>query len=387
MNILFLQSGHYAEAYLRFQDGGAETYRDQRASVEFVADLSKVHNVTIIAACGEPHDTQLTPSLRSVGIHYSDITKDWAARVFDSFGADTLIARMPHHLVLAEARRQGIPTLPYFADTFRNDGPRAIFRNLRLRRTLTGPNVPCVANHSLNASRSVVSALGLPARRVVPWDRTPVPLAGGEAKRQIENPMAPRAFFAGALNEAKGVGDILRAVKHVRDAGLAMTMTFAGGEEIDPWRTEAHSLGLGEAVTFLGRVGNDEVVPLMAEHDMVLVPTRHAYPEGLPNTIREGLASRSALIISDHPSFAGRLKPDQDCLITPEAQPKALAEAITRLCDDPALYKRLSENGATARLSLQFGMPWTELMATFLDDPKDVTGWVKKASLERLLNK
>jgi len=48
-NILFYQTGDFADAYRRLEEGGPETFRDQRASVEFVASLRSHYTVTTIA--------------------------------------------------------------------------------------------------------------------------------------------------------------------------------------------------------------------------------------------------------------------------------------------------------------------------------------------------
>lgn len=78
-------------------------------------------------------------------------------------------------------------------------------------------------------------------------------------------------------------------------------------------------------------------------------------PEGFPNTILEGLSSRSPLNISDHPAFR-----------------------------DPSLYADLSERSEGALDGAYFGMGWTELVGTFVDDPADRTGWVARNSLAAL---
>ena len=45
----------------------------------------------------------------------------------------------------------------------------------------------------------------------------------------------------------------------------------------------------------------------MSAHDIVIVPSRHDYPEGLPMTIYEALAMRTPLVVSDHPMIKAGL--------------------------------------------------------------------------------
>lgn len=123
----------------------------------------------------------------------------------------------------------------------------------------------------------------------------------------------------------------------------------------------------------------------MRESDIVVVPSRHDYPEGLPNTLCEGLASRTPVVISDHPAFASRLTDRRDCLIFAAGNAAALAGRIAELADDQALYAALSLNAPKAYASLYFGIEWTRLVGTFIADPANATGWVEQNSLRRLL--
>ena len=383
MRILFFQYGNYAEAYLRLKDGGAETYRDQRDSVNYVAGLSGKDVVTTVAITEDTHDIALTPTLHSVGVRYDELTGDRIAQLFDDLDPDRLICRTPHWRVLLEARRRQVPTLPCFADIFSLSGLRPAYHALRLRRSLIGSHIQCVANHSLNASRSVPAALFFPRDKVVPWDWSRISVAD-EPKPGMSDPNAPTAFFAGTLSEAKGVGDCLEAVAHVRRQGIALSMAFAGPGDIPRWQMEAARLGIADAVTFLGQIAHHEVRERMRTHDVVVVPSRHSYPEGLPNTIYEALAARSALIISDHPAFRGRLIPDTQCLVFKAAQPVSLATCLERVCKETDLYAALSENASAASDGLYVGMLWEDLVGIFLEDPQNKTGWVQRNSLTGL---
>jgi glycosyltransferase involved in cell wall biosynthesis len=200
----------------------------------------------------------------------------------------------------------------------------------------------------------------------------------------MENPQTPMVFFAGALTIDKGVGDCLSAIKNLHERGIYASMTFAGPGDIDHWSTEAGQLGIGDSVEFLGVIPNNEVSEQMRSHDIVVVPSRHTYAEGLPNTIFEGLASCSPLIISDHPAFQDRLRPKLDCLVFRASDPVSLADNIVQLCKDQRLYTELSNNSQKALNDLYVGLEWSKLVDIFLNDPDDSSGWVKRNSLKAL---
>jgi glycosyltransferase involved in cell wall biosynthesis len=382
MRILFIQYGDYAEAYDRLSRGEPETYRDQYRSVAHVAALAGARSeVTTIALCETAYARELAPGLQAIGMRRSALDSGEAERLLTRLAPDRLVCRTPHPGVLAAARRLRIPTLPCFADLF-GTGLGGLLYRARLRRALAGENVPCVGNHSLNASRSVVVAGLAPASRVVPWDWSrlqPDPVA----KTGVADRRAPRLFFAGKMAAEKGLGDAIAALAPLHERGLVARLTVAGAGDPAPWQEQAARLGMGDHVSFLGRIANTEVRRQMALHDAVLVPSRHAYPEGLPNTIYEALASRSALILSDHPAFLSRL-PDTACLMVPEADPAALAAAVGRLADEPELYARLSSAAPAALNGLYVGLEWPRLVDAFLADPQNRSGWVAGNSLEAL---
>lgn len=382
MRVLIFQYGDYGEAFRRFEDGGPETYRDQKSSVDFVAGLAgNGRTVVTVAICDRSYEEELAPGLRAVGIS-SRLASDRAAigALLDRIAPDLLVCRTPSLPVLRWAARRGVPTLPLFADIFLNDGPRAILRNLRLRLALARGTIPCVANHSLNASRSVSSALLWPKSRTVPWDWTRLTVEDRPKKRPARLDKAT-AIFCGALSLAKGLDDCLEAMRILKGEGLVLSLTVAGAGDEDYWRDRASELGVGPQVEFLGLVAHDEVRRLMRSRDMVIVPSRHDYAEGLPNTIYEALAARSPLIMSDHPAFAGRLEDGQDALVFRAADPGSLADSIKRLVKDKELYERLSTNSQAAHDRLYVGIEFEDLVTAFLADPNDETGWVSRHAL------
>ncbi|MEX5730254.1 glycosyltransferase involved in cell wall biosynthesis [Rhodovulum iodosum] len=380
--LLIFQNGDYGAAFRRLRDGGEETYRDQRRSVEFVARLSHEMPVVVVAMCDRPHREELAPGLTSIGIPPGaghDPAK--ILPLLDEIAPEVLICRSPNRFVLGWARRRGLPVLPVFADIFANDGLRQAWRNLRLRAQLGGAGTVCVANHSLNASRSVGRALLYPAGRIVPWDWSRLPTEP-DPKSAPDGPW--RAFFAGAISDAKGVGDCLEAVALLKARGLWLGFDLAGGRDLAPWQARAARLGIDDRVRFLGMLPHAEVRARMRAADLVVVPSRHDYAEGLPNTIYEALASRSPLVISDHPAFAGRLRDGADCLVFRAASPDALADRVAHLMQSPDLYRALSEQSAAAHERLYIGLEWLDLVSTFLRDPGNETGWVARNALARL---
>jgi len=380
--LLFVQFGDFAKAHAALAAGQPETYRDQQRSVDLVAALAPTRAVTVACFRASAPEVALAPGLCALGLE-TGIDRAGVRALFERARPEALVLRTPHRLILEEANRRGLPVLPSFADLFTRGGfghgLRRGLQNWRMARALAAPGIACVSNHSLNASRSMAEALGIDPARIVPWDWSRL-TPSAESRTAPRDASAPRGFYAGLLQETKGVGDCLRAVALLRGQGRALRFDFAGPGDPAPWQAEAERLGIADLVRFLGVIPNRQVRTEMQGADIVVVPSRHAYPEGLPNTIYEGLASRTPLIISDHPAFAGRIDPAA-CLVFPQTDAAALAAAIARLCDDPALYAGLSQASAAALERLYIGVEWGDLLHLWLADPANRTGWVAPRSL------
>jgi glycosyltransferase involved in cell wall biosynthesis len=380
MKVLFVQYGDFGEAYRRFQDGGVEAYRDQQRSVDFVASLAPQHDVTVIVIGNTPREEILAENLRSVTVRYADVGWRGSAAILDREKPDVVIIRVPHLPFLLRLRLRRVLSLPCLADIFTATALRPWVRNRVLGLILGSRVFPCVANHSLNASRSVAKELRYPASRIVPWDWSRVaPISS--TKSGLFDANAPTAFFAGAMTVEKGVRDCLEAIVHAKAQGVHLSVTFAGPGDLDFWSAEAARLGVDGQTRFLGTIANRDVKEMMRAHDMVIVPSRHTYAEGLPNTIYEALASRTPLIISDHPAFRGRLKVGRECLEFAAADPAQLSAQIVKLVRSPDLYATLSGNSVTALEQLYFGIEWQDLIDFFLRDPTNATGWVAKHAI------
>lgn len=386
MNIVFFQFGDYGKAYRNLQSGGQENFRDQSYTVDFVASLAKEHRMSTVAICDRPHKEELAPNLHSIGLTLSRAYEPATVRqLLTELAPGVIVLRTPHRTVLEWARKQRVPTLPLFADFMaRPHGLRSWLWSRRLRRILGDDIFPAISNHSLNASLSLVRNLHLPAHRIVPWDSVlqaidpaikSAPVASGRIK----------AFYAGTLSDQKGVADCLEAVRLLKTRNIGLSFRFAGAGDTGAWLSRAQKLGIDTQVAFLGIIANEAVRDEMRSSDMVIVPSRHSYAEGLPNTLTEGLASGTPVICSDHPAFANRLRHGTDVLMFQGASAPALADAVQRLASDPELYARLSANAAAACQGLFFGTEWADLIRLFVNDPQDRTGWVREHSLEALL--
>ena len=113
---------------------------------------------------------------------------------------------------------------------------------------------------------------------------------------------------------------------------------------------------------------NTNIVPAMHEVDFVVVPSRREYPEAVPITIYEALASRTPLIVSDHPMFVPNIIDQESVLVFRAGDASNLAENLDILATRPDLYARLAAVGPKALESLRLPVEWTMLIDHWIAD-------------------
>ena len=366
MDILFVQHGDYGTAYRNMLACKKETYRDQFRSVRFVADLATSHTVRVLSFCPRPHKEQLTPSLWSIGIEKDGLFKINLNDTLKSFKTDLLICRTPQRQTLSWAAKNRITTLPC------------------LRQILKRVPKPCVANHSLNASKSLIH-LGIHPKDIVSWDWSPIePIIQGKSAPKDGHPLS--IMYIGVLSKAKGLDTVIDALRILKETKTTAILNIAGQGDLKFWQNYAKERYVESQVNFLGPIPSDTVLSTMNDNDLIVVPSKHEYPEGLPNTIFEALASRTPLIISDHPAFKGRLNPQNNCLSFTAGDPRDLAEKLLEITINPSLYELISENTVEALKRLYIGADWCVIITYFINDPKNKTKWTERINLRYLSN-
>ena len=174
-------------------------------------------------------------------------------------------------------------------------------------------------------------------------------------------------LYVGSLSESKGVGDAIRAVSILQKRHFNCSLTVIGAGDLNSFEKLTAELGLGETVKFLGLKSHPFVLSAMHDHDVVLVPSRWAYPEGLPMTLYEALCTHTPLITSNHPMFSIKIRDRQNALVFPEQDVQLLADRIQELATSPELYANLSAASFEAAEHFLLPLKYDRLISDFLD--------------------
>lgn len=135
----------------------------------------------------------------------------------------------------------------------------------------------------------------------------------------------------------------LRALQRVRQLRPDAHMTIAGtGPEKARLVALAQELGLAEFVQFAGRLDPDAMAALYRRADVTLNPS---LADNMPNSVLEALASGVPVVSTDVGGVPFMVRHEQQALLVPPGDPEAMAAAVLRLANDPALRQRLVSAG------------------------------------------
>jgi glycosyltransferase involved in cell wall biosynthesis len=167
-----------------------------------------------------------------------------------------------------------------------------------------------------------------------------------DAYRALPEPAAPPVVvtMVARLLRDKGVQEFVQAAGILRQRGLPVTMQLVGGvdagnpasatqSEVDAWQREGAVQALGE---------RSDVAALYAASHIAVLPS---YREGLPKSLIEAAACARAVVTTDVPGCRDAIEPGETGLLVPVRDAQALADAIARLAEDPALRQAMGAAG------------------------------------------
>ncbi|MEJ1365444.1 MAG: glycosyltransferase [Candidatus Sedimenticola sp. (ex Thyasira tokunagai)] len=371
MRILFVQYGDYREAAINFRHGGEETYNAQRYSVEYVADLAGQHQYVgvICVAANERYSEQLSSGVHALGVDYRTQPTAALIKLIAAQNPTHIILRTPIVAVIKWACKHNISILPLLADSFDDKGIKQYLRNRRLRQSLNKPCIPWVANHNIGSSQSL-QRIGVDPGKILPWDWPPQMSPDEYVTREIISDIGKTfLMYVGCVTENKGVGDTINSIQLLRTKGMDVHLDIFGGGEIDKYNELIRQKKLQQHTTLHGKVSHSKIIEEMLTHQAVIVPSRHTYPEGLPNVIYEALCTKTPLVVSDHPMFSPIFKHRIDAMVFSAGDENDMHLKIVELISDPHLYQALSSISEANWHKLQVPLKWREMIENWLNQP------------------
>lgn len=169
----------------------------------------------------------------------------------------------------------------------------------------------------------------------------------GDGRVGRRGPM--RVLHVGRQGPEKGLPILLEAIAAAADSDVPLEVRLVGhGPLTEQLERQAEALGIGQQVTFLGAVGQDDIPELYRWADVFCLPS---FQEGLPVVLMEAMAAGLPVVAT---RIAGIPELVEDgvsgTLVTP-GRADLVAAALERLYKEPQLRIQQGRRGREAVLN------------------------------------
>ncbi|MBM6582578.1 glycosyltransferase family 4 protein [Microvirga sp. BT689] len=177
--------------------------------------------------------------------------------------------------------------------------------------------------------------------------------------RDGSDPLDPvRIVSIGRAVAKKGYGDLIRALAALPQDLHWRFVHVGGGELLNSLKKQAQEAGMASKVAFLGSKAQPEIIALLREADLFVLPSKEARSgdrDGLPNVIMEAASQELAIVASDFAGIPEFIRDDVEGRLVPPGDWEALSNALNLLARDPERRRTLG-SAAFARLRRDFSM-------------------------------
>lgn len=159
----------------------------------------------------------------------------------------------------------------------------------------------------------------------------------------------PVVLAVGRLVEKKGFDHLIAACALLRERGRSFRCRIvAGSRDLwDPLTAQIRALGLTDHVVLEGPLDHDEVLGWYRRATVMALPcvvARDGDRDGIPNVLVEAAAVGLPIVTTAVSGIPELVRDGETGLVVPDRDPQALAAALERLLDSPALRERLRTN-------------------------------------------
>jgi len=155
----------------------------------------------------------------------------------------------------------------------------------------------------------------------------------------------PTIMLAGRLLWNKGVGDLVEAVRLLKQRGQACRLVIVGVPDDDNPRAipreTLRQWGQEDGVQWWGQC--DNMPDVLAQANLVVLPS--SYGEGIPKILIEAAAVGRAIVTTDVVGCREIVRHDENGLLVPTHDVPALTDAIESLLNDPQTRTRMGRKG------------------------------------------
>ncbi|RUT08269.1 colanic acid biosynthesis glycosyltransferase WcaL [Dulcicalothrix desertica PCC 7102] len=162
-------------------------------------------------------------------------------------------------------------------------------------------------------------------------------------KLNNNNNLTFQILTVGRLHTSKGHDTLIQSVKCLVDAGKLVHLTIVGaGLELDNLKALAAKLEISNSIEFTGTLSENQIIEKMCRVDAFVLAS-HCEPLGV--VYMEAMAMSVATIGTNSGGVPEIITDGQDGLLVAPRDVTALASALMRLIENPALKTQLGRSG------------------------------------------
>lgn len=156
-------------------------------------------------------------------------------------------------------------------------------------------------------------------------------------------------LFVGRLSEQKGVRYLCEATKLLIERDIAVHTTIVGdGDARAELEAYVNGHGLEQAITFTGGIAHEQLAQYYLQADAFVGPSiedKNGWQEAFGLVFAEASASGVPVVATATGGIQDIVKDDVNGLLVPQKDARAIADAVQKLRQDPALCSRLGAAG------------------------------------------
>lgn len=326
-------------------------------------------------ASDEVYDEILDTGVRVIGSGLPE-TNEPIFRKLADFCPTHLVIDVPDVTLFRWAARKQVPCIAMFRETLTEPGLRQRWDNYQLSKALNHSGVDWVGGFGLDNCETLAQ-MGVSRNKLIPWSWPPLNRAETFEPKQLRSQPNPiQLIYAGPLLSTRGVGDLLIAATQLKAQGWNIQLKLVGQGDIDRFQVQAKRLQL-DNVEFIESIPEHNLVHLIRQADIFVMPSRHESPENSSTILNTCLQAHTPIVASDHPMFAGSLRHDVNAITFPAGNSRALAQRIDHLLNHPETYARLSATSQKNWQSLQLPVHWISLLEQWLQGTHTSYQWLQ----------
>lgn len=157
----------------------------------------------------------------------------------------------------------------------------------------------------------------------------------------------PTLLFLGEVSRRKGIYELVRALARVAERVPTVELVCGGAGAVEEIRSLAVELGVADRVVCAGWLDAQRKQAELARASVFVLPS---YAEGMPMALLEAMSWGLPVVTTPVGGVPQVITDEENGLLVPSGDIEALAAAIIRLLEAPALRARL---GAAARATIE----------------------------------